>query len=60
MDNSYLSFTGTVNVTNGEVFTVTHDDGASFYVNGVAHPRNQRRSDSADSGYHHVHRPDPE
>jgi len=38
MDNSYWSFTGTANVTNGETFIVTHDDGASFYVNGTLIP----------------------
>jgi len=38
VDNSYWDFQGIVNVTNGEVFTVTHDDGATFLVNGVAIP----------------------
>jgi len=38
MDNSYWAFQGTANVTNGEQFTVNHDDGAQFYVNGVAIP----------------------
>jgi len=38
VDNSYWDFTGTVNVTNGEMFTVNHDDGAEFLVNGVAIP----------------------
>jgi len=38
VNNSYWSFTGTANITNGEKFTVTQDDGATFYVNGVAIP----------------------
>lgn len=37
-DNTLYLFTGTVNVFIGETFTVTHDDGASFYINGTIIP----------------------
>jgi len=39
MDNStqgtLLSFTGTVSVTNGQHFTVTHDDGLTLIIGGL-------------------------
>jgi len=38
MNNSYWDFQGTVNVTNGEQFTVTHDDGMTILINRVALP----------------------
>jgi len=38
VDNSYWTFSGTANITTGEQFTVTQDDGATFYVNGTAIP----------------------
>jgi len=38
LDNTIFLFSAIVNITNGEVFAVGHDDGASFYVDGVAIP----------------------
>jgi hypothetical protein len=39
LDNTIFEFTATdVGITTGEVFAVGHDDGASFYVNGVLIP----------------------
>jgi len=39
MDNAtlgtLLSFTGTVSVTNGQHFTVTHDDGLTLIIGGL-------------------------
>jgi hypothetical protein len=39
MDNgtqgTLLNFTGFVTVTNGQIFTVTHDDGLTLIINGV-------------------------
>lgn len=34
LDNSLWVITGTANFTNGETFTVVHDDGVELYVNG--------------------------
>ncbi len=40
MDNgttgSILEFTGTVSVTTGETFTVTHDDGLTLTIGGLS------------------------
>ncbi len=38
MNNSYWTFTGTADLFNGEQFTITHEDGVTFYVNGTAIP----------------------
>jgi len=35
MNNTFYLFTGTVTVTNGESFTVTHDDGLTLIINGL-------------------------
>jgi hypothetical protein len=35
LNNSLFVFTGTANFTNGQSFTVTHDDGTEMYVNGT-------------------------
>lgn len=35
-DDSLFVFTGTASFTNGESFTVQHDDGTNMYVNGTA------------------------
>jgi hypothetical protein len=33
--NTFFAFTGNVTVTNGQVFTVTHDDGLQLLIGGV-------------------------
>ena len=38
LDSTIFLFTATVSITHDEAFFVVHDDGASFYVNGVAIP----------------------
>jgi hypothetical protein len=35
LDNTIFSFTGDVSVTNGETFTVGHDDGLTLVIGGV-------------------------
>jgi PEP-CTERM motif len=35
LDNVLIQFTGTALFTNGQSFTVTHDDGVQMYVDGV-------------------------
>jgi hypothetical protein len=35
MLNTFFYFTGTVTVTNGETFTVTHDDGLTLVIGGL-------------------------
>jgi PEP-CTERM motif len=35
LNNSLFVFTGTASFTNGQSFTVTHDDGTEMYVNGT-------------------------
>jgi len=35
MDPHLIEFTGTVSVTNGQQFTVTHDDGLTLIIGGV-------------------------
>jgi len=35
MDNTMLQFLGTVSLTNGESFNVTHDDGLTLIIGGV-------------------------
>jgi hypothetical protein len=34
MDNTLFNFTGTVSVTSGEQFTITHDDGVTLVIGG--------------------------
>jgi hypothetical protein len=38
LDNTIFLLSATVDITNGEVFAVGHDDGASFYIDGNAIP----------------------
>lgn len=35
LDNTLIEFTGTVTVTTGETFTVTHDDGLTLIIGGL-------------------------
>lgn len=35
LDNTLFEFTGTAQFTNGETYSLGHDDGARLYVNGV-------------------------
>ncbi len=34
VDNTILQFTGSISVTNGEVFTISHDDGLTLTIGG--------------------------
>jgi hypothetical protein len=36
VDNTIFDFTGTVSVTNGETFTVGHDDGLTLIIDGIS------------------------
>lgn len=38
LNSVFFDFTATIDVTSGEKFTVTHDDGASFYIDGTLIP----------------------
>ncbi len=35
LDNTFFAFSGTVSVTNGETFTVAHDDGLQLEIGGL-------------------------